>query len=46
VIGKEKIAALSKDISTAHLMNPFRQWIKTADEIKALMGESIFSKGC
>ncbi len=45
LIGKEKIDRLSNN-PTTHLMDPYRKWIKTDKELKALMKESIFADGC
>ena len=36
LIGQEKIARL-KNTTTAHLMDPYRKWIKSDEEIKELM---------
>lgn len=38
VIGKDRIAQLCKS-DTAFLMDPYRKWIKTDEEIKQLMAE-------
>ncbi len=45
VIGQEKIDKITTNISTAHLMDPFRKYIKSEDEVKTLMNESIFANG-
>ena len=43
VIGPEKVEKLTKNITTAHLMDPFRKYIKSGDEVARLMQESIFA---
>ena len=42
LIGKEKIDKIMTN-PTTHLMDPYRKWIKTDDEIGALMQESRFA---
>jgi len=42
MIGKEKIEKITTN-PTTHLMDPYRKWIKTDDEIQALMQESRFA---
>lgn len=42
LIGKEKIDKLMNN-ATTHLMDPYRKWIKSDQEIKALMKESKFA---
>lgn len=42
VIGQEKVDKLSKNISTAHLMEPFVKYLKSRDEVKRLMEDSIY----
>ena len=44
VIGKSKIERLL-DNPTTHLMNPYREWIKSDGEIAELMKESVFFAG-
>ncbi len=44
VIGRDKVEKLSKNITTSHLMDPFRKYIKSDDQVKKLMQESIFAK--
>jgi glutaconate CoA-transferase, subunit A len=41
VIGKEKIEKVTNTV-TSHLMDPYRQWIKSDQEIKKLMEKSKF----
>ena len=41
VIGKEKMNRIM-DNATTHLMNPYRQWIKTDEEVSALIRASRF----
>src|SRR5208337_4037916 len=43
VIGKEKIEKIMTN-PTTHLLDPYRKWIKTDEEIKALMAQSRFAK--
>jgi glutaconate CoA-transferase subunit A len=43
VIGQGQIEKLSKNISTAHLMDPFRQYVKSQDQVMRLMEESIYA---
>ncbi len=38
-IGRDKVAELS-DTATAFLLDPFRQWIKTPEEVAALLAET------
>jgi len=38
-IGRDKVAELS-DTTTAFLLDPFRQWIKTPEEVAALLAET------
>ena len=42
LIGKEKIDRIMNN-ATTHLMDPYRKWIKSAEEIKVLMKESKFA---
>jgi glutaconate CoA-transferase subunit A len=43
VIGQEKIDKIMNN-PTTHLMDPYRKWIKTEDEVASLMKESIFAQ--
>jgi glutaconate CoA-transferase subunit A len=43
VIGQEKIDKLSKNIATAHLMDPYRKYFIPDGEVKGLVKESIFN---
>lgn len=43
VIGQESIDKISRNISTAHLMEPFQKYIKSPGEVQKLMEESIFN---
>jgi glutaconate CoA-transferase subunit A len=42
LIGKEKIGSLMNN-ATTHLMDPYRKWIRSDEEIKTLMKESKFA---
>lgn len=44
LIGKDKMEKLMTN-ATTHLMDPYRKWIKTDQEISALMKESKFAAG-
>jgi glutaconate CoA-transferase subunit A len=43
VIGRGKLATLSGNITTAHLMEPFRKYVKSGDQVEQLMQESVFA---
>ena len=43
VIGENKVKKLMHNV-TSHLMDPYRKWLKTDDEIISLMEESVFQK--
>jgi glutaconate CoA-transferase subunit A len=43
VIGKEKIEKIMTN-PTTHLIDPYRKWIKTNEQIEALMAQSRFAK--
>jgi glutaconate CoA-transferase subunit A len=42
IIGKDKARSLMNNV-TSHLMDPYRQWIKSEDKIVRLLDESIFA---
>lgn len=42
VIGKEKIGKVRETV-TAHLLNPYRRWLKRDEEIQELMNDSKFA---
>jgi len=42
LIGNEKIEKIMTN-PTTHLMDPYRKWIKTEEQIKELMSQSIFA---
>lgn len=43
LIGQAKTEGLLNNV-TSHLLDPYRQWIKSDDEVAALMNESVFAK--